>query len=264
MSEEFATLRVSEPAAGVLEVTLNRPEVANAINTAMGKELCRLFDALNAEPSRARAVILTGAGSRAFSAGADLKERLGMSDEVWRAQHIVFERMVRAIMLAPMPLIAAVNGAAYGGGMELVLLADFAYATGHARFALPEVTLGIMPGAGGTQNLPRAVGIRRAKEVLLSGKPFGAAEAATWGLINRILPSDALIPEARAAAAVIAANGPLAVRQIKQAVNIGMAMDLRSALMLEIEAYNRLVGTADRREGIAAFNEKRAPRFTGR
>lgn len=264
MAEEFTTLSVSEPAPGIVEIMLDRPEVANAINTVMGRELCRLFDAFNAEPAQARAVILTGAGSRAFCAGADLKERRDMTDAAWRAQHLVFERMVRAILLAPMPLIAAVNGAAYGGGLELALLADFAYAADNARFALPEVTLGIMPGAGGTQNLPRAVGTRRAKEILLSGKPFSAAEAAAWGLVNRVLPPAALIGEARATAAVIAANAPLAVRQIKQAVNVGIAMGLPSALMLEIEAYSSLVGTEDRREGVAAFAEKRPPRFVGR
>ncbi len=264
MAEDFTTLRLSEPAPGILEITLNRPEAANAINTAMGDELCRLFDSLNAAPERARAVILTGAGSRAFCAGGDLRERLGMTDAAWQAQHLVFERMVRAIRLAPMPLIAAVNGAAYGGGCELALLADFAYAADHARFALTEVTLGIMPGAGGTQNLPRAVGTRRANEILLTGRPFSAAEAAAWGLVNRVFSPAALLAEARATAAVIAANSPLATRQIKQAVKVGIAMDLPAALMLEIEAYNRLVPTEDRREGVAAFNEKRPPRFTGR
>lgn len=263
MAEVFTTLRLAEPAPGILEITLHRPEVANAINTTMGSELCQLFDSLNAEPMQARAVILTGAGSRAFCAGGDLKERLGMTDAAWQAQHLVFERMVRSILLAPMPLIAAVNGAAFGGGCELALLADFAYAADHARFALTEVTLGIMPGAGGTQTLPRALGTRRAKEILLTGRPFGAAEAAEWGLVNRVLPPAALLAEARASASLIAANAPLATRQIKQSVNVGIAMDLSSALMLEIEAYNRLVPTEDRREGVAAFNEKRPPRFTG-
>jgi len=264
MAADFTTLRLAEPAPGILEITLDRPQVANAINTAMGLELGRLFDTLNAEPAQARAVILTGAGSSAFCAGGDLKERLGMTDAAWQAQHLVFERMVRAILLAPMPVIAAVNGAAFGGGCELALLADFAYAAAHARFALTEVTLGIMPGAGGTQTLPRALGTRRAKEILLTGRPFSATEAAAWGLVNRVLPPETLLAEARATAAAIAANAPLATRQIKQAVNVGIAMDLPAALMLEIEAYNRLVPTEDRREGVAAFNEKRPPRFTGR
>ncbi len=263
MQENFTTVALDEVGPWVLEITLNRPEAANAINTKMGQELCQVFDRLNAEPERARVVILTGAGSRAFCAGGDLKERRGMSDAAWQAQHLVFERMVRAILLVPMPLIAAVNGAAYGGGCELALLADFAYAAEHARFALTEVTLGIMPGAGGTQTLPRAFGTRRAKEVLLTGKPFSAAEGAEWGLVNRVFPASALLAEARATAALIADNGPLATRQIKQAVNVGIAMELSAGLMLEIEAYNRLVPTEDRREGVNAFNEKRRPRFSG-
>ncbi|MDA8048879.1 MAG: enoyl-CoA hydratase-related protein [Rhodospirillales bacterium] len=264
MAGDFATLTLSEPGPGILEITLNRPDAANAINTEMGRELWRLFDALNADPARARAVILTGAGSRTFCAGGDLKERLGMSNDAWQAQHLVFERMVRAIVLSPMPLIAAVNGAAFGGGCELALLADFAYAAESARFALTEVTLGIMPGAGGTQTLPRAIGIRRAKEILLTGRPFSAAEAAEWGLVNRVCSPASLLEEARATATTIAGNAPLSTRQIKQAVNVGIGMDLPAALMLEIEAYNRLVPTEDRREGVCAFNEKRRPRFAGR
>jgi enoyl-CoA hydratase len=262
--ERYATITVAQSEGGICEITLNRPEVSNALNTEMARELLKVFDRLNAEPERARVVLLTGAGERAFCAGGDLKQRLGMTDAEWQAQHLVFERMVRAILLAPMPLIAAVNGAAYGGGCEFVLLADFAYAAEHARFALTEVTLGIMPGAGGTQTLPRAVGPRRAKEILFTGRPFTAGEALEWGVVNRVCTGSDLLGEARATARAIAANAPLSTRQIKQSVNMGAAMDLGAALMLEIEAYNRLVPTADRREGIRAFNEKRRPVYTGR
>jgi enoyl-CoA hydratase len=259
----YTTIRLVQSEDGICEITLNRPEVSNAFNTEMARELLEVFEQLNAEPERARVVLVTGAGERAFCAGGDLKQRLGMTDAEWQAQHLVFERMVRAILLAPMPLIAAVNGAAFGGGCELALLADFAYAAAHARFALTEVTLGIMPGAGGTQTLPRAVGVRRAKEILLTGRPFTASEALEWGVVNRVCPGPELLAEARATARTIAANAPLAVRQIKQSVNVGAAMDLGAALMLEIEAYNRLVPTVDRREGIRAFNEKRRPLYTG-
>jgi enoyl-CoA hydratase len=263
VARSYTTITLGQSEGGVCEITLNRAEVSNALNTEMALELFEVFDRLNAEPGRARVVLLTGAGERAFCAGGDLKQRLGMTDAEWQAQHLIFERMVRAILLAPMPVIAAVNGAAYGGGCELALLADFAYAAAHARFALTEVTLGIMPGAGGTQTLPRAAGIRRAKEILLTGRPFAAAEALEWGIVNRVCPGPDLLAEARATARAIAANAPLSVRQIKQSVNVGAAMDLGAALMLEIEAYNRLVPTADRREGIRAFNEKRRPLYTG-
>src|SRR5436305_2842033 len=145
----------------------------------MGLDLVELFEALSTDLEDLRIVIVTGSGSKAFCAGGDLKQRNGMTDEAWRSQHLIFERMVRAIMGCPIPLIAAVNGAAYGGGCELAAASDFVYASTNARFALTEVTLGIMPGAGGTQNLPRAVGERRAKELILTGLPFSAEEAET-------------------------------------------------------------------------------------
>jgi enoyl-CoA hydratase/carnithine racemase len=172
--------------------------------------------------------------------------------------------MVRAMIGCPVPIIAAVNGAAYAGGMEIALCADFIYAATHARFALTEVTLGIMPGAGGTQNLPRAVGVRRAKEILLTGKPFSAQDGFEWGMVNRVCSAEGLVAEALETAATIAGNAPISTRQIKQSVNMGQNMDLQSGLMFEIEAYNRMVPTEDRREGIRAFNEKRKPVYQGR
>jgi enoyl-CoA hydratase/carnithine racemase len=209
-------------------------------------------------------VILTGHGDKAFCAGGDLKERNGMSDESWQAQHAIFERMVRAMMGCPIPLIAAVNGAAYGGGCEIAAASDFVYAATSARFALTEVTLGIMPGTGGTQNLARAVGERRAKEIILSGQPFTAAEAERWGLVNRVVEPSELLEATMAIARRIAANGPIAVRQAKQAIHRGLQMSVWDGLAFEIEAYNRLVPTEDRREGVLAFNERRKPNFGGR
>lgn len=258
------TLLLEQPSPHILLVTLNRPEVSNALNTQMALDLTAVFDGLNADPSAQRCVVVTGAGTRAFCGGGDLKQRLGMDDAAWMAQHIVFERMVRAMHLCPVPMIAAVNGAAYGGGCEIALCCDFAYAAEHAKFAMSEVTLGIMPGAGGTQNLARALGTRRAKEMLLTGNPLTAREALDWGLVNRVCAADALMVEAMATAERIAGNAPLSTRQIKQSVTFGAQMDLSSALMFEIEAYNRLVPTLDRREGVAAFNEKRKPVFQGR
>jgi len=207
--------------------------------------------------------VLTGHGERVFCAGGDLKERNGMTDRQWQDQHLIFERGIRALLSCPVPLIAAVNGAAFAGGLEIALCADFIYAAPHARFALTEVTLGIMPGAGGTQNLPRAVGARRAKEIMLTGTPFTAQEALEWGMVNRICPAETLLADTLATAARIAANAPISTRQIKQSVNYGQNMDLASGMMFEIEAYNRMVPTEDRREGIRSFNEKRKPVFRG-
>ena len=186
-----------------------------------------------------------------------------MSDQAWRSQHLIFERMVRALMGCPVPLVAAVNGAAYGGGCEIAAASDFVYAASNARFALTEVTLGIMPGAGGTQNLARAIGERRAKELILSGLPFTALEAEAWGLVNRVVEPESLLETAFEIARRIAANGPLAVRQAKQAIHRGLQMSVWDGLAFEIEAYNRLVGTEDRREGVLAFNERRKPVFRG-
>ena len=264
MRERYETLLVERAEEDVLLVTLNRPAAANALNTQMGIDLLEVFDTLSADPDHCRAVVLTGAGEKAFCAGGDLKERKGMTDAAWQAQHLIFERMARAIVEAPMPVVCAVNGSAYGGGCEIALCCDFIYAARGIRFALPEVTLGIMPGAGGTQNLPRAVGERRAKELLLSGKPWTAEAAASWGMVNQVCEPGDLLTEARAIARRIADNAPISIRQAKRSIHHGLSLSLHDGMLFEIEAYNRMVPTEDRREGILSFNEKRKPVFKGR
>jgi len=264
MRTDFETLAVARHDDHILVVTLDRPEASNALNTRMGLDLVEVFETFSIDLEGLRAVIVTGRGDKAFCAGGDLKERNGMSDESWQAQHAIFERMIRAVMACPIPVVAAVNGAAYGGGCEIAAASDFVYAATHARFALTEVTLGIMPGAGGTQNLPRAVGERRAKELILSGLPFTAAEAEAWGLVNRVIQPEELMETTIGIARRIAANGPVAVRQAKQAIHRGMQMSVWDGLAFEIEAYNRLVPTEDRREGVRAFNERRKPVFRGK
>ena len=263
MEDGYETLALDRPSDGVLRITLNRPAVANAFNTQMARDVLAVFAALAAEPQSCRAVVLTGSGDRAFCAGADLKERNTMDDRQWMAQHLIIERMIRAVIACPMPVIAAVNGAAYAGGCELALGCDFIYAAKGARFALTEVTLGIMPGAGGTQTLARAVGERRAKEIVLTGRPFSAEEAFDWGAVNRICEPGRVVDEALATAAAIAGNAPVSVRQAKKAIHAGLQMSLADGMDFEVEAYNRTVPTADRREGIRAFNEKRRPAFKG-
>jgi len=263
MTDTYATLTIEQPQPGTALVTLNRPEAANALNTQMALDLHAVFDGFAAEPDRHRCVIVTGAGARAFCAGGDLKERNGMTDARWQDQHLIFERAIRAIIQCPVPVIAAVNGAAFAGGLEIALAADFIYAAGHARFAMTEVTLGIMPGLGGTQTLARAAGARRAKEIILTGRAFTVREAHKWGIVNQVCAAGSLMMEALGTAATIAANAPIAARQIKQSVDRGMNMDLGSGMMFEIEAYNRTVPSEDRREGIRAFNEKRKPVFRG-
>ncbi len=263
MRDHYETILLARPAPDILQLTLNRPASANAMNTQMGLDLLEVFSELAADPDLCRAVVVTGAGNKAFCAGGDLKQRHGMTDATWQAQHLVFERKVRALIECPMPVIAAVNGVAYGGGCEIALACDFIYAARHVRFALPEVTLGIMPGAGGTQTLARAVGERRAKELLLSGKPWSVEEAAEWGMVNRICESETLVADAIAIAQRIADNAPISIRQAKRSIHHGLSLSLADGMLFEIEAYNRMVPTEDRREGVTAFNEKRKPVFKG-
>ncbi len=260
----FETLLITEPAPDVALVALNRPEASNAFNTRMALELAQAFAEFGRTEAAARCVVLTGSGEKAFCAGADLKERDGMSDEQWAAQHKVFEAMGEALLAAPMPVIAAVNGAAFGGGCEIALLCDFLYAAETARFALPEVTLGIMPGLGATQTLTRAAGPRRAKEVIAAGRPFTAAEALDWGVANRVCPLGQLLPAALETAGRIAANAPLAVAAVKRAIDLGDGHSLRSGMAVELEQYSQLFPTDDRREGIRAWREKRKAAFKGR
>ena len=264
MRTTYETLLLAIDAGGIGTITMNRPEALNAMNTRMMRDLRDCFTEFYVDDAAARCLVLTGAGERGFCTGADLKERRGMTDAAWRQQHAVVEQAIKAMIDCPIPIIAAVNGAAYAGGMELALACDFIYAADHAKFALTEVTLGIMPGAGGTQNLPRAVGTRRAKEIILTGTPFGAADALAWGLANKIVPGAALMDEVRNVAARIAANAPISVKQAKKSIDKATELDRHSGYAFELEAYNRTVPTEDRQEGINAFNEKRKPVYKGK
>lgn len=263
LPETWDTLQLLRQPDGVLQVTLNRPDIGNAINTRMGQELLELWLRLTDDPEGVRCVLLTGAGPKIFCAGGDLKERNGMTRAQWTHQHEIFERVSWAMVDLPLPVIAAVNGHAYGGGLELALCCDFMYASASARFALPEATLGIMPGMGGTQNLPRAVGERRARELIMTGQAFTAQQALEWGLVNRVIDAGQLLDETLRTAQTLARNAPLSLRQIKKSIRYGGQMELRTAYRFEVEAYNHLVDTEDRREGVLAFNEKRPPRFKG-
>ena len=267
-SWQFETLHLHDISPSILMIEMNRPEFSNAFNTQMATDLVQCFEqlAMNAyaADSQPGVVILTGSGQKAFCAGGDLKERLDMTDDAWFAQHLVYERMVRAILNTPQIVIGAINGAAYGGGCELVAMLDFSYAASHAKFAQTEVKLGIIPGAGGTQNLTRAVGEKRAKELILTGEVFSAEQAEKWGLINGVVSADALLEHVIARAEAITSNGPVAVKQAKMAISRAQDLSLDDGLRFEIEAYNRCVSTQDRREGIAAFNERRKAEFKGR
>lgn len=264
ISNVFTTLLVDRRDNGLVVVTLNRPEAGNAVNTQMGIELLDLWTDFVRNNEGLRCVILTGAGKDAFCAGGDMKQRKGMSEYDWRHQHEIFEQALWTMMECPVPVIAAVNGKAFGGGLEMTLAADFAYGADTATLWFPEVMIGILPGVGGTTTLPRIVGEHRAIEIILAGGAFGAAEALEWGIFNRVYSAKDLLPAAIAIAEQIVANAPLAVRQAKKAIHEGLQMDVRSALRYEVECYNRLTGTEDRVEGTLAWNEKRKPIFKGR
>jgi enoyl-CoA hydratase/carnithine racemase len=260
----YRTLLVERSDDGhVVTVMLNRPEQMNAMNTAMGEDVLACFEGL-ARDRDARAVVLTGAGERAFCAGGDLKERNEMSDETWRAQHVIFEQAAFRVLRCPVPVVAAVEGFALAGGCELAILSDFIVASETAVFGVPETTLGIFPGIGGTQLLPRILGAPLAKELIFTGRRMKADEAKAAGLVNHVVPKGQARARALEIATTIAANGPVAVRQAKKAIAYGAETDLDTAMILAIEAYNATVITEDRLEGVRAFNEKRKPRFQGK
>ena len=265
---EFTTLRIetapgTEATDGIRTLVLNRPEVMNAMNTQMFVELREALHEL-AFDDALRVLIFTGAGERAFSAGGDLKQRDGMTDGQWRRQHQLAEVVLLAVKDFPQPVIAAVEGHAHGGGCELALMCDYIVASRAAVFSLPELRRGIMPGGGGIQNLVRAVGMRRAKKLLLTARRFSAEEAAEWGMVTELAAPGAALAAAVADARDIVLAAPMAVHYAKLAASRGGEIDFHSGYMLDIAAYNVLVSSADRLEGVKAFNEKRPPRWTGR
>ncbi len=259
----YSTLRTSRVNEGVLLIELHRPAVSNALDTIMTRELLNIWQHLAENPDSYRAVVLTGTGLKCFCAGADLKERHGISAELWLQQHAVLEQMMLAMHECPPPVIAAVNGAAFGGGLELVLNCDFAYGCPEARFAFPEPKLGFIPGAMGTQWLPRAVGLARAKELCTTCAQFSAEEALAWGLLNKVVPQSSLLTTVLEVASSIQSASALAVRQVKQALNATLRNDLHGGYQREIELYKRCIHAPDRSEGMTAFNEKRPPQFKG-
>ena len=263
MAKKYNTVFTESISDYVLLVTLDRPQQANALNTEMATELLDLWSSLYQNPVKLRSIVLTGKGNRVFCAGADLKERKTMSNDTWEKQHRLFEQMILAMVNCPIPIIAAVNGAAFAGGLEIALACDFIYASDKSRFAFTEVSIGIMPGAGGTQNLPRAVGIRRAKEIILTGKPFDGQQALSWGLVNQLFPLEDLIFQSIEAAQSISENAPIATRQAKKSIDASSWSDFKTGYDFEVALYNKLIGTHDQLEGVASFNEKRKPRFIG-
>ena len=252
------TIRVSRHPDGVAEIMLNRPEAMNSVSTAMAGELTRACTEIAGEPA-VRAVVLSAAGERAFCAGADLKERAGMTDaDILRQRHAI-RATFGAVLALPQPAIAAVHGFALGGGCELALSCDLVVADDTATFGLPEVTVGLVPGGGGTQLALRRLGYGRAADLVLTGRRVGIDEAERLGLLDRRVPAGQDGPAALELAGQIAANSPVAVRAAKRAIRHGWGVSLEAGLDVEDAAWRTAALSADRREGIAAFVEKRRP-----
>jgi enoyl-CoA hydratase len=237
--------------------------VLNAIDNRLAEDLIAACSDVSEDDS-VWVVILRGSGERAFCAGADLKARRNFTAEDWTAQRALFRRTFAAVRAVPQPMIAAVHGYALGGGTELAMLCDMVVAAEDAVFGLTEVSLGIIPGGGGTQSLPRLIGRARAKELIFSARRIDAHEALRLGLVNHVVPSATLKERADALASEIMRNSPFAVRQAKWAIDNGADAAFEDGLEREHEAYLRALASQDRQEGIAAFNEKRPPRFSGR
>lgn len=251
------------PEDGIRCLLLNRPDVMNAMNTQMFVDLRNALHAL-AFDDGVRVLIVAGAGGRAFCAGGDLKQRDGMTDAAWRKQHQLVEEVLLAVKDFPRPVIAAVDGHAHGGGCELALMCDWIVAARTAVFSLPEVRRGIMPGGGGIQNLVRAVGGRRAKQLLLTARRFSAEQASAWGMVATLVEPGQALAAAVAEAREVVLAAPMATHYVKLAASRGGEVDFHSGYALDIAAYNVLVSSEDRLEGVQAFNEKRPPRWSGR
>jgi enoyl-CoA hydratase/carnithine racemase len=248
---------------GIATVTLNRPEVMHAVNRDLVRVLARRIEEIRFDPT-IRVVVVTGAGAKAFCAGADLKERATLTPGDVQAFLFSLRRVLTEIERLPVPVIAAINGVALGGGLELALAADIRLAADTAVMGLIETRLAIIPGGGGTQRLPRLIGRGKAKELIFTGKRFGSAEALAMGLVNQVYPQDRLQSETLNMAAEIAQAGPIAVRQAKFAIDAGLESDLQTGLSIETQAYQACIPTEDRLEGLAAFREKRKPVYKGR
>ncbi len=244
-------------------LTLNRPEVMNSFNFALLHALSAEIEAIDADP-RIRVVIVTGAGEKAFAAGADLKERRTYTPEQVKEFITTIRNLFTRIEYMRKPVIAAVNGIALGGGTELAMACDIRIASSSAAMGQTETRLAIIPGAGGTQRLPRLVGKGMAKELIFTGRRVSADEALRIGLVNRVVAPDRLMDEAKQTAAMICEAGPIALEQAKYAINYGMETDLHTGLAIESNAYWVCIPTEDRLEGLAAFKEKRKPVYRGR
>ncbi len=252
-----------EEGDGVATLTLNRPEVMNSFNFALLYALKEQIDILRLKPD-VRVIIITGSGQKAFCAGADLKERTTFNEIQVKEFIYTIRNLFTSIEFLNKPVIAAVNGVALGGGTELALACDIRIASMNASMGLTETRFAIIPGAGGTQRLPRLIGRGKAKELIFTGRRVEAEEALQIGLVNQICKQEVLLDQCLKMAAMICETGPIAIEQAKYAINYGLETDLHTGLGIESNAYWVTIPTDDRLEGLAAFQEKRKPEYKGK
>jgi enoyl-CoA hydratase len=252
-----------ETVESIAWVKINRPESLNALNSEVVTSLVQALTAVEQDPV-AKVVVITGTGEKAFVAGGDIREMAGMSPLEARAFSRKGQLLVEWIGKMTKPVIAAVNGYALGGGLEIALACDFIYASEKARLGLPEVTLGVIPGFGGTQNLARLIGPNKARELIFSGMQLTAQQAREWGIVNEVFPAEDLNVKVKEIAASIARNGMLAVASAKDAIVNGLNMSRDDGLRYENAVFSTLFATEDQKEGMAAFVSKRKPEFKGR
>lgn len=255
-------LFVDKKENGIVIITLNRPEAANALSVQLLEDLRDALLACKFDQT-VRCIVITGTGEKAFCAGADLKERVGMDPVQVRKTVALIRDTINSLESLPQPVIAAVNGVAFGGGTELALACDLRIASESAKFGLTETSLGIIPGAGGTQRLPRLIGKGRAKELIFTARRIDAREALELGLVEYTVPAGCLMDKAMDIGGQIVRNGPIAVQQAKFAIDKGYDVDLNTGLAIEQNAYEITIPTKDRLEGLRAFKEKRAPIYMG-
>jgi len=256
----FVTVEVQD---GVALVKFTRGEAANALSVQMLHEINEVLEGIHYDRS-IRTVIVTGEGEKAFCAGADLKERKGMNEEETSKTIALIGKTVNHFEKLAQPVIAAINGVAFGGGLELALACDIRMASSTAKLGLTETALGIIPGAGGTQRLPRLIGMGKAKELIYTARRLSAEEAYHYGIVEHIVEPQDLLEKAKILASEIGKNAPLSLVQAKTAINQGMQTDISTGLQIESLAYSRLLNTEDRLEGLKAFQEKRSPVYHGK
>ena len=259
MAYEHIIFQVEE---GIATITFNRPKALNALNAALLEEFSKALDEIEADEN-IRVLVLTGSGDKSFVAGADITELATFSPLTAKNFAQKGHAIIAKLQQLPIAVIAAVNGFALGGGTEIAIACDFIYASDNAKFGQPEINLGLIPGFGGTQRLPRLIGSNMAKELVFTGKMISATEAENIGLVNKVVPQDQLMEEVIKTAREIASKGKASLRAAKQTINFGLNADLATGIHIEVEGFGLCFGSSDSKEGTSAFLEKRKPEFKG-